>query len=138
MEVTEIPDRELEVLDRLEPMAEDVSQFDPARNDDVAYDYFRTGSGTPVVFFLIDFGSFSAELPITVFTPGTGVACLNPATLISAGFAIGSADEAFNVLSFPVGPLRASLVGFPLVQQAMEFDVATSEVHAGPCGRQTF
>ncbi|MFO1077621.1 MAG: hypothetical protein U1E73_07830 [Planctomycetota bacterium] len=119
-------------------VAPDVSQFDPARADNVAFDYYRTNSGSPLVFFLYDFaGTFGTELPISGVTPGSGVICVNLATFISAGFRIGSANEAFLVTSFPASS-RAALAGFRLIQQAAEFEVATGFVYTSPCGRQSF
>ena len=47
------------------------------------------------------------------------------------------ADEAFLTTTFPAA-IRPSLAGFPLVQQAVEFDVGTGLAHASPCGRQRF
>jgi hypothetical protein len=118
----------------------DVSQFDPLRADDVAMDYYRFGSGAPLTVFLLNFGGFFPELPITAYgapAGSTGVACLNPGTSLNAGIAFGVNDEAFKVLTFGAA-VRAALVGFPLVQQAIEFDTTTNLLHSSPCGRQVF
>jgi hypothetical protein len=117
-----------------------VSQFDPLRADDVAMDYYRLGSNAPLVFFLLSFGNFGTELPLVQLgapAGSTGVACVDLGGFINAGLAIGSVDEAFRVTSFPAAS-RASLVGFQLVQQAVEFDVNAGVLHSSPCGRQTF
>ncbi|MCA8952886.1 MAG: hypothetical protein KDE27_25475 [Planctomycetes bacterium] len=126
--------------DFMSGVAPDVSQLDPTRFDDVAMDYYRFGSNTPLTVFLIDFGTFFPELPIVSLgapAGSTGVACTTPGTALNAGIVFGSADESFKVLSFPASS-RAALVGFALVQQAVEFDTTTGLLHASPCGRQVF
>ncbi|MCA8953100.1 MAG: hypothetical protein KDE27_26550 [Planctomycetes bacterium] len=123
--------------DFMSGVAPDVSGFHPGRVDDVTMDYYRTGSGAPLVFFLADVGTFGPEVPVASFTAGSGVFCVNAASFLTLGVRIGMADEAFLTTTFPAA-IRPSLAGFPLVQQAVEFDVGTGLAHASPCGRQRF
>ncbi|MCA8978369.1 MAG: hypothetical protein KDC98_26810 [Planctomycetes bacterium] len=113
----------------------DASQFDPTRADNVTMDYYRTGSGSPLVVFLYDCGGFGPEQPFAFALPGsTGALCVKTGYLV-AGFVRGSGDEAYMVTRFP-GASRAFIAGLELIQQAVEFDFAAGLVHGSPCSRQ--
>jgi len=111
----------------------------PGRLDDIAMEYFRTGSGTgSLVVFLMEFNtSFAPELPISFFGfSGTGVACLNviASTVIGIGFT--AADEAWLVTAIPLAA-RPTISGLPVIQQAASLDSAGA-IHASPCSKQLF
>lgn len=119
----------------------DVSGYDPLRVDDVTMEYYRAGAGAaPLAFFFLSIGGIvpaAAELPMSLFTPGDGVVCLNLVSAMSLGLANGTAtDEAWYTLSFGAG--RSSLQGLPVGQQAIELDLTTFQAHASPCGKQVY
>lgn len=115
----------------------DVVGGNVGRADDIAMEYYKTGIGTgALVIFLFDFGNFGPEMPVSVFTPGTGVLCVNLPTVNTLGISFTAADEAYIVSTFPAA-IRPSLVGLPVVQQAAALDAA-GVVHASPCSRQVF
>ncbi|MCA8953101.1 MAG: hypothetical protein KDE27_26555 [Planctomycetes bacterium] len=124
--------------DFMSGVSPDVVGFNAGRADDVTMEYFRVGSGTPLVFFLADIGGFAAEMPLSGLVAGaTGVSCVNIGSFLTLGFVVGSGDEAFLTTTFPAA-VRPTLAGFPLIQQAVEFDTANGTAHASPCGRQVF
>lgn len=108
------------------------------RADDIASRWFRStaGTGTPVLF-LMDFGAFFPELPLSSVLPGSsGAICINPsgATLLGIGFT--NAGQAFYPLTIPA-PARTILPGTSLVHQAVALSPAGTG-DAGPCTRQLF
>jgi hypothetical protein len=116
----------------------DVVGTNPGRVDDITMEYFRTGAGTgALVVFLMDFGGFGPELPLSGFVPGsTGVTCLNLSSMQTLGIGFTTTDEAFVVTTIPLA-IRPLLAGLPVTQQAASLDSA-GLVHASPCSRQVF
>jgi hypothetical protein len=108
------------------------------RADDVGMTFRHAGvaAGTPV-FFLIDIApGFSPEVALSTFIPGsTGVACVNPASMmtVALGFTVGT--SASNVIVIPAGA-RASIAGLPLIHQAVAFDPVLNVALSGPCAKQ--
>jgi len=124
--------------DMLSGVNPDAVGGNPGRVDDMTMEYYRTGMGTgALVVFLYDLGSFGPEVPVSFFTPGTGMLCLNLLSMQTLGVVINTTlDEAWLVTSFPA-PARPLLAGLPVTQQAASLD-ATGQVHASPCSRQVF
>lgn len=111
----------------------------PGRADDINFDFYQQslGTGAPV-FFLMDLsGSFGPETPMSVFAPGSGVVCLNPAVLSVLSINFTNAGEAWQVTTIPAG-VRAGIVGLPVRQQAIALDPVTGALVASPCGGQRF
>jgi len=109
------------------------------RADDICFDFYQQslGTGAPV-FFLMDLSaSFGPETPISVFAPGSGVACLNTASLAVLGINFTSAGEAWFVTTIPAG-VRSGLGGLPVRQQGIALDPTTGALVASPCGGQRF
>ena len=113
----------------------DINGGNPGRLDDLSMEYFRTGLGaTGLVLFLIDTtGTFGPEIPIAVTgLAGTGSICVT-GNFGVLGVVPTVADEAFFVTPIPAGS-RATLIGQPVVQQAVGIDSAFS-FHLSPCRR---
>lgn len=125
--------------DFLSGVSPDVGQFDPLRSDDVTMEYYRAGAGaTPLVFFFLGIGGIAspaAELPLSLFTPGTGVVCLDLVNSISLGLGQTATDEAWRTLTFGANG-RSVLLGLPIGHQAVELELPTFQAHASPCGKQ--
>jgi len=111
----------------------------PGRADDINFDFYQQslGTGAPV-FFLMDLsGSFGPETPMSVFAPGSGVVCLNPALLSVLSINFTNAGEAWFVTTIPAA-VRPGLGGLPVRQQAIALDPVTGALVASPCGGQKF
>ncbi len=107
------------------------------RADDISGRWFKTGTpdGTPV-FFLMDFGTFGPELPVSVFLPGsTGVACLNLGTMTTLGINFTVGGQAFQVLTIPANS-RGILAGISVLHQAAGFDPVSGTAMVNGCTRQ--
>jgi hypothetical protein len=106
------------------------------RADDLGQIYYKNGMTSGLVFFLVDFGTFGFELPMSSFLPGsTGVSCLNLGSLQTLAIGFINNGSAFNVATIPAAT-RPLLTGFSWLSQAVGFDLTTSLAHAGPCTRQ--
>lgn len=118
----------------------DVVGGNVGRVDDIAMEFYRTGTGTgtPVVFF-IDFTPFFApvEVPLSLLVTrnSTGTLCLN--SYLDLPTTVTTSDEAFLVIGIP-GAARPFLTGLNVRQQAVAVDLATGDVHASPCDGMVF
>jgi hypothetical protein len=123
------------MLSGLYPDAADPS-LGGGRADNLGNIYLKTGMVSGVCFYLVDFGTFGLELPMSSFLPGsTGVSCLNLGTLQTLAIGIVTNGVGFNVTNLNLAT-RQQLAGFSWLSQSVGFDLATNLAHAGPCTRQ--
>lgn len=117
----------------------DVVGGNPGRVDNIAMWYFRNGFGNNnLVAFVADIGGFGPETPVTALgVTGSGVLCLNPATMMVLGFGLSNSSQAWLVTAVPAAS-RPTLAGLPLVQQAAGLDSAAGAIHPSSCRRQVF
>ncbi|MCA8974410.1 MAG: hypothetical protein KDC98_06795, partial [Planctomycetes bacterium] len=115
----------------------DLFGFASGRADESVFRYRREGAVNPFVIFVYDIGAFGPELPLAQLLPGgRGVVCVKPASMIVAGIGTVVGDQAYYRTSFP--GIGAWIAGFPLIQQAIEWDGVNGVGYASPCGRQVF
>lgn len=125
--------------DFLSGVAPDIGGSNAGRADDITFDFFKTGIGTGrPVFFLMDLsGGFAAtELPVSAFSPGSGVVCINLASASVISLQFTATDEAFVTTTIP-NNLRSMLSGLRVIQQAAGID-ANNQIVASTCASQTF
>lgn len=107
------------------------------RADDIASRWFKSGTpdGTPV-FFMMDLGTFSPEIPVSALLAGsTGVVCLNLSSLVVVGIGFTTTNQAF--LTLPISPAaRTYIAGTSIMHQSAALDMITSVAHANGCTRQ--
>lgn len=113
--------------------------FTAGRADDIGYRLNDTTlPDNSLVFFLVTLGTFGPEVPLAGLVPGsTGVACLNPAFTSSLGIGMTTTGSASMVVAIPAAA-RSIIAGWPLLQQAIAYNITTGTLHAGACGRQLF
>lgn len=111
----------------------------PGRMDDLSHRFALSGlpNQTPV-FFLIGIGQFAQpELPLGLLVPGSsGVVCLNLGGIKTVGLGFTVGGETAQTLTLPASA-RLLITGVPLLRQAVALDVATFQLIAGSCARQT-
>jgi len=110
------------------------------RVDDVAGRWFKAGTTDgSLVFFLMDFGTFSGvEIPVSSLLAGsTGVLCLNPSSMVVVSIVPTLTGEAFQTITIPAGA-RLQIAGTSVMHQSAALNATTGGVDANGCSRQVF
>ncbi|MCA9678251.1 MAG: hypothetical protein KC464_24705, partial [Myxococcales bacterium] len=113
--------------------------YNATRADDISYIYSdaAVGTGDLVVFLASDaFGS--SPVPLSGAVAGSeGLLCLE-LNYMQLGAAVPDASGTAALVFAIPAPLRSTLNGVSLVQQAIALDLTALVVRGAPCGRQLF